>query len=170
MQFGTATICFMTKNCCTVREMWQSVCVLWVIGMLHSIAGLIGRMAFLQTFRNTQWIPQLTVFATGTITHKLLQNRLLSIFVLPIQIFDGSYLEIATGPDSVWSDTPLVEPVCKGNAVYERLSTCLSTTYGHHINCAVRAVQHREHSVWYSKQVWLSEQHIGESGVRGNWG
>jgi hypothetical protein len=83
-----------------------------------------------------------------------------------------------TGPDSVWSDRPvqtvsdrtdrsrqcligrpLVEPVCKGNTVYERLSTCVGTTYGHHINCAVRAVQHREQSVWYSKQVWLCEQH-----------
>jgi len=29
----------------------------------------------------------------------------------------GSYLEIPTGPDSAWSDTPLVEPVCKGNRV-----------------------------------------------------
>jgi hypothetical protein len=58
-----------------------------------------------------------------------------------------------TGPDSVWSDRPLVELVCKGNAVYERLLTCVGTTDGYHINCAVRAVQHREHSVWYSKQV-----------------
>jgi len=47
----------------------------------------------------------------------------------------------------------MVEPVCKGNIVYERLSTCGGITYGHHINCAVRAVLHRGHSVWYSKQV-----------------
>jgi len=67
----------------------------------------------------------------------------------------GNNLEITASPDGVWSDTPLVKPVCKGN----RLSTCGGTTYGHHINCAVRAVLHREHSVWYSKQVWLSQLH-----------
>jgi hypothetical protein len=71
------------------------------MGMLHSIAELIGRMALLQTFRNTLYIPLSTVFTTGTITPKLPQNTLLSIFALPIQIFDGSYLEITTGPDRV---------------------------------------------------------------------
>ena len=29
----------------------------------------------------------------------------------------GSYLQIPTGPDSARSDTPMVEPVCKGNTV-----------------------------------------------------
>jgi hypothetical protein len=41
---------FHEKNCCTAREMWHSERVLWVIRMLHNIAGFIGRMASLQMY------------------------------------------------------------------------------------------------------------------------
>ena len=40
----------------------------------------------------------------------------------------GNYLKITTGPDSAWSDTPLVEPVCARNIVQERLHI-ISITY-----------------------------------------
>ena len=54
MQFGIATVCLVTKNCFTEREMWQGECIWSVIRMLHYISGFIGWMAFLQTFRNTK--------------------------------------------------------------------------------------------------------------------
>jgi len=59
-------------------------------------------MAFLQTFRNTQQIRQFTVCGTGTDTPKLQINTLLSNFALQIQIKCCRYLEITTGPDSIW--------------------------------------------------------------------
>jgi hypothetical protein len=78
-----------------------------VIGTLHNIVGHIGWMAFLQAFRNTQYIPQFTACAADTNTHKLPQNTLLSSLALQIKSTGVSYLQITTGPDSVWSDRPV---------------------------------------------------------------
>ena len=74
--------------------------------------------------------------------------------------------------DSVRSDTLMAEPVCKGNTVQERLSTCGSTTYGQHINCAVRAVLHRAQCLVQQTGVTVNctVQHIGQSVLKGNWG
>jgi hypothetical protein len=87
VQFDTATVCFMTKNCCIAREMWKAVCVWSVIGMLHSISRIIRRTAFLQTFRNTQSIPQFILCATGTNRPKLSKSTHLSISALQKQIY-----------------------------------------------------------------------------------
>ena len=54
VQFGWATVCFMTKNWCTASEMWQAVCIWSVIRMLHNISRIIRRTALLQTCRNTK--------------------------------------------------------------------------------------------------------------------
>jgi len=54
MQFGTATVYFMTKHFCTASKMWQAACIRCVIRMLYNNSGLIGRIAFLPTFRNAQ--------------------------------------------------------------------------------------------------------------------
>ena len=62
--------------------------------------------------------------------------------------------------------------VCKGNTVQGRLSTCGGTAYGHHINCAVRAVLHRAQRLVQQTGVTVNctVQHIGQSVLKGNWG
>jgi hypothetical protein len=131
------------------------------------ISALQIKIKWWQLFRDNDWSRQCLIGQTGP--DSVWSDR-------PVQTvsdrtdWSRQCLIGQTRPDSAWSETPLVESVCKGNAVYERLSTCTGTTYGPHLNCGVRAVQHREHSVWYSKWVWLSEQHNaayrGERGER----
>jgi hypothetical protein len=69
MQFGTATVCFMTKTaalrgrcdkanvdgalseCCTILWGLSAESIWSVIGMLHSVVGLVGRM-YMERYRN----------------------------------------------------------------------------------------------------------------------
>ena len=48
---------------------------------------------------------------------KRFYSTFLSVYICKYKSIGGSYLEITTGPDSAWSETPLVETVCKGNGL-----------------------------------------------------
>ena len=154
MQLGKATLCVMTKNCCTTIEMWQanglSECCtvfrdLWGEWHSYKLSEIHNK------FHNSLSVLQAQTVPNYPKVHSFW------FMLCKYKSIGCSYLEISNSPDSVWSVTPLVESVFKENKVKERLSSCGGTTYGHHINCGVRAVLHGEHSVWYSKQVWLSE-------------
>jgi len=82
------------KTAVLQRERWQAEYTRCVIRMLHSISGLIGRMAFLQNLRNTQQIPQFTIRATGTNTHKLPKKEPSSyrFLLCKYKSIGGSYL------------------------------------------------------------------------------
>ena len=100
---------FHEKNCCSVREMWQGECIRCVIGMLHSVSGLICRTAYLQTFRNTEQIPHFTVCATDTKHAQLPKNTLLLTFAMPIEIDWWQLFRDTDRSDSVRWERPLVE-------------------------------------------------------------
>jgi len=44
-------------------------------------------------------------------------STFLSVYIFKAEIDCDSCLQITTGPDRVWLDTPFIEPVFKGNSV-----------------------------------------------------
>ena len=68
--------------------------------MLHSISGLACRMAFLQTFRNTQKVLQFTVIATGKTRLNSPKRSPYQFLLRKCKSTGGSYFEKTTGTGS----------------------------------------------------------------------
>ena len=88
-------------------------CYKIVIRKLQNISGL--------STKNFQKYPKNTAIHYLCYKHKHTQiapkTRTYRFLLYKYNYIGGSYLEITTGPDSVWSDKPIVASAFKGNII-----------------------------------------------------
>ena len=148
IQFGTATVCFVTAQSHAVWYSYSLFCVTAVTFSLVQLQfilwpkllhckGDVTSCMYMERYRNVaqyfedyppigipanfQKYPTYNCIHCSCYRHKQAQiaqtTRSFQFLLCKFKSTSGSYLEITTGPDSVWSDTPLVEPVCKVSRV-----------------------------------------------------
>jgi len=115
MRFGTAIICFTTKNSALRGRCDRS----YAYGVLTVCCTVFRAYLPNGILTNLQKYPINTAIHSWCFRHKHAQiaqkTFTYSYKLRKYKSIGGSYLEITTGPDSVWSDTQLVQSVCKGN-------------------------------------------------------